>query len=173
MTALAADRLRQVIIAVIIAAVLFGFAGCGVKERSLSTGEVIPASQLPLAGFTPDTHYAVFRSSAMPGVYDDFRQVLFDQGRLTKWDSRFDCNHIASLYIAVAQAQYAGAAWHSSTKAQTLALGEVWYRIGGNGGGHAIVVAVTDSGQRFIEPQTGRFVTLNQAEKDSIFFVRW
>jgi hypothetical protein len=170
MTVHGSSILRQLIVLVAICGVL---AGCAKKEQSFTTGETIPAQNLPLLGFRGDTAYSVVQSSALPAMFADFKSVLFKQG-LVKWDSRFDCNHFASLYIGLAQAQYAAAAWHSSTPAQTLALAEFWYRPNpAINAGHAIVAAQTERGLLFIEPQTGREVALNAAQINSAYLVKW
>lgn len=156
-------------------AVLFvavAFTSCSKREATLSTGTVLPAAALPITGFKGDTAYAVVQSTALPALYDNFRAVLSRQG-LVKWDARYDCNHFASLYISLAQSSYTVATWHSETKAQTLALAEVWYRPGNGVGGHAIVAAMTERGLVYVEPQNGRELTLSPAERASIFLCKW
>ena len=132
--------------------VLF-LAGCGRRDGQLSTGTVIPASSL--SGFHGSTAYAAVSLDALPALYSNFRDTLSERG-LVKWDARFDCNHFASLYIAVAQTDYAVAAWHSDTPAQSLALSEVWVK--SPQGTHALVCAMTESGPVYVEPQTGATV---------------
>lgn len=158
---------------VVFCAILLVLSGCGRTERALTSGAVVPAAQLPLGGFRSDTAYAVVRVDALPLLNDTFRSVLFDVSRLSKWDARYDCNHFAALYIAVAQAKFAAAAWHSNTPAQTLALAEVWYRPDRSTTGHAIVAAVTDRGLVYIEPQTGHTIVLSNTEDLSRYFTRW
>ena len=148
------------------------FGGCSKREQAMTTGAVVQAAELPLPGFKGDTAYAVVRSEALPALYANFRDVLNKQG-LVKWDSRYDCNHFASLYISLAQASYTVAAWHSETKAQTLALAEVWYLPNGPPAGHAIVAALTERGLVFIEPQTGREIQLTAAQRRSIYLCKW
>lgn len=147
--------------------------GCAKRESELSTRAVTVAAALPIAGFKGDVAYATVRSTALPALYDNFRDVLSRQG-LVKWDERYDCNHFAALYVALAQTQFAVAAWHSTTPAQTLALAEVWFVPGGAGAkGHAIVAAVTERGLLFIEPQTGAEIQLNERERRSIYLCKW
>lgn len=169
------DLLKLAAVCGLIAAVCLGglFAtGCGKQERALSTGEVVANAQLP-SGFKGDAAYAVVRSDALPLLYENFRSVLSSQG-LVKWDARYDCNHFAALYVALSQTQYAVAAWHSETKAQTLALAEVWFLRGGSGNkGHAIVQARTELGDIYIEPQSGARLTLTPAELRSIYLRKW
>ena len=170
-------RLRRIFAwgGIILALVVIMLAGCRKAEPASATlaGAPVPAAALPLNGWVGDTAYATVNSPALPALHANFKAVLFDQG-LVKWDERYDCNHFASLWIALARTRYAVEAWHSSTAAQTLALAEVWYLRGGQPGrGHAIVAASTDAGLRFIEPQTGALVTLTDAERASITLVKW
>lgn len=156
----------------VVAAVLaLGFSGCSKRESELSTGRTIPSAQLPI-GFAGDAVYAEVRAESLPGIYEEFRSTLSRLG-LVKWDSRFDCNRFATLYIGVAQALYGAAAWHSETPAQALALAEVWYRPDGSKTGHAIVEAVTDRGILHIEPQTGKLLVLTDSELRSVRLRKW
>lgn len=141
--------------------------GCSKAERHLSTGKVILAKDLP--GWTPDTAYAEVNPECLPDLYANFRDVLSRQG-LVKWDKKYDCNHFAALYVALAQARYTVAAWHSETDAQTLALAEVWYRTGPDSG-HAIVEAYTSEGIIFIEPQTGQRIA--GPSPDKVILRKW
>jgi hypothetical protein len=147
---------------------------CSKRETQLSTGAVLAAAQVQqiLPGFAGDTAYATVQSSGLPEIYQNFRAVLNQQG-LVKWDERYDCNHFAALYVALAQSQYTVAAWHSNTKAQTLALAEVWYRPGAGAVGHAIVAAVTERGLLFLEPQNGQEISLTAAERRTIYLCKW
>ena len=52
----------------------------------------------------------------------------------------------------------------SRDAANTLAVGEFWYRPRNGPTGHAIVVALTPEGRVFLEPQTGQFVILTENE---------
>lgn len=145
-------------------------AGCGKREAALATGAVIAGSTLP--GWKGDDAYAEVNSAALPELYAHFRGTLSDHG-LTKWDARFDCNHLADLYIAVAQARFAAAAWHASTGAQALALAVVWYRRD-NGGRHALVEARTELGVQYIDVTAGPApVRLSPTEVASIYFRKW
>ena len=112
-----------------------------------------------------DSAYAEVNSVWLRGYYDEFRAEIFRQG-VTTWDARFDCNHFASYYAALAQTKFYLANFQSRTKAQSLAVGTLWYTRAA-GGGHAIVIAVTERGTLYIEPQTGQEVALTQAELNS------
>ena len=69
----------------------------------------------------------------------------------------------------MAQAKFYAANFHGQTKAQSLAVGTLWYHSAR--GPHAIVVAITNRGVRYIEPQTGRELQLTGAERNSAFLV--
>lgn len=144
-------------------------ASCGKRSETpaLATNLVLtPAdvrSHVPLA-LCGDAAYAEVQSGALRAFYDDFRAEVFRQG-VTKWDERFDCNHFASYYVSLAQTRFYLSNFHARTPAQTLALGTFWYQSAR--GPHAIVVALTERGVVFIEPQTGRELQLTAAERGS------
>lgn len=163
------DRNPAVVGIVMLVACSLMLASCLRNEKSLTGGAVVAGADLP--GWRGDAAYAVVSSSAIPGLYQSFRDVLNAQG-LVKWDSRFDCNRFAGLFIGVAQARYAAAAWHSETKAEALALAEVWYYPDA-GGYHAIVQARTERGDVFIEPQTGKELNLTARELASVTLRKW
>jgi hypothetical protein len=141
------------------------------------TSSVIYTAQDALAasggfGHVGSTHVAQVRAAALPGLYSHFRDELFRLG-IVRWNERFDCNQFAALYIALANARFYAANFHAETPAQSLALAEYWYRPGGSGNGHAIVLALTDRGPLFIEPQTGALLYLNPAEITSRYLVKF
>jgi hypothetical protein len=151
------------------------FSSCGKQEKILSTGKTLSSIQINsiMPGHIGDSNYAVVNSQSLQSFYDNLSSILSEQG-LVKWDSRFDCNHFSSLYIALAQSKWAVAAWNSNTPAQSLALAEIWYNRGGvKNNGHAIVLAVTENGPIYIEPQTGQQIILSEVEVNSIYFCRW
>lgn len=152
-------------------AVVVGILGCSKREQEVSTATTYNAMALPLPGIRGDIGYAQVRAAALPALYQNFRDELNSRG-LVKWDARFDCNHFASLYIALAQTDFAVKAWHSTTSAQSLALAEVWF-IRDRGDSHAIVAAATDRGLLFIEPQSGGEIQLSAAERSRIFLCKW
>jgi hypothetical protein len=138
------------------------------------TGRVLNALDLMGAGATApagDVGYAEVNSAWLAGYYDSFRNSLFREG-VVKWDVRFDCNHFADTYAALAQLRFFVESFQSRTAAQTLAIGVVWYRPD-KGGGHAINCALTERGLIYIEPQTGAEVTLSESEIASRFLVRF
>lgn len=153
---------------ILLIALVLACAGCSKQEpaamattRVLSGAEVRAAVPFALAG---DAAYAEVNSASLRTYYDTFRSEIFRQG-VTKWDERFDCNHFASYYVALAQTKFYLAQFQSRTTAQTLALGTYWYQ--SPRGPHAIVVAITERGPIYIEPQTGGELILTPAQQSS------
>lgn len=154
-------KLRLFIIAVAcsMAAVISGCAKSGPPAPSATAvllTSVDVAHQIDGA-FAPDAIYAQVNSAWLKDFYPTFRAEIFRQG-VVKWDDRFDCNHFAAYYVALAQTKFYLDAWRSGTPAQSLAIAQFWYV--SPRGGHAIVVALTERGPVFIEPQTGEEVHL-------------
>ncbi len=120
-----------------------------------------------LSSYFGDSTYAMVDAAGLAGYYDSFRQRLFDDG-IVKWEPNFDCNHFASYYVALANTRYAADHFQTlSSSPQSLAIGTFWYQ--SSKGPHAIVVALTNQGTIFIEPQTGKQLILTQQEKASAF----
>ena len=153
-------------------ALAFGLWGCAPQGKEpMSTGRVIAASDLP--GWKGDTHYGEVNSAWLREFYGRWKADLFKKG-VVKWDKRFDCNRFASHFAADAQIAYFVENFHSYTKGQAAAIGEVWYLVGGQSGrAHAIVLAYTERGPIYIEPQTGKEVQLTAEERQSIYFARF
>lgn len=138
------------------------------------TGRVIPAKDLqslhPIAALS-DLNYAEVNSQWLRQFYPRFRDELF-RGGVVKWDSRFNCKHFTGLYVELAQARFYMESFHKHSDANTLALGQIWYHRDNGRGGHAIVVAFTERGRVYIEPQTGEEMKLSASEQASIFMTQ-
>lgn len=158
----------------------FGLWGCAPQTgEPMSTGRIIAASELP--GWKGDTAYGEVNSAWLKGFYIRWKADLFKKG-VVKWEKRFDCNRFASHYVAEAQIAYYIENFHSFTPGRAAAVGEVWYLVGGHRAAtpstgppvaHAIVLAYTERGPVYIEPQTGKEVQLTVAERQSIYFSRF
>jgi hypothetical protein len=122
----------------------------GATLGSLAYAEVNPAWL--------EWYYPKFRDDLSAGAYG-----------ITKWDGSFKCTAFTTLFVAEAQMTFFKQSFHSTVGAQSVALGEFWYMPAGSTVGHALVVALTPQGRRFFEPQTGKWVTLTQAEVNSAF----
>lgn len=123
---------------------------------------------LPMARLGDDV-YAEVNSEWLKVFYRRYRSQLSRMG-VVKWSERYDCRRFAGLFTELAQNQFFNEAFHSDTPAGTLALGPVWYRPGGSEIGHALVVAMTERGAIYLDPQSGREVNLTANERASIFF---
>ena len=123
------------------------------------------------AGHTGDASYAEVNAAWLKSYYDSFRSSLFREG-VVKWDGRFDCNHFASFYVALAQIKFFNENFHGGTRAQTLAVGECWF-MQTPITAHAVVMAITDLGPIYIEPQTGQQIALSTAQIASRFLVKF
>lgn len=121
---------------------------------------------------TADDAYAEVSSAWLKAYYSDYRRTLFREG-VVRWDEAFDCDNFASLYVGLANLRFFTASFHSRTEAQSLALGEYWYRPAGGLQGHAIVTALTERGQIFLEPQSGQELHLSPDEQLSRFLVKF
>ena len=154
---------------VLIALAIVPVSAKGMKSM---TGKVLNRSdvsrELPVAQMG-DNAYAQVNSEWLRSFYKDYRNELCRMG-IVKWDTRFNCRHFASVYAELAQSKFFSENFQSDTTAKALALGPVWYQKDNNKGGHAIIMALTEKGRIFIEPQTGEEVQLSPAEKASIFF---
>lgn len=135
------------------------------------TGRVLPNDrihlELPMVR-TGDKAYAEVNSAWLKKFYHDYRAKLAELG-IVKWDDRYDCRRFAGMFTELAQTAFFVEAFHDSTPAHTLALGPVWYQRSNGRGGHAIIVAFTERGRIFLDPQSGDEVQLTQAEQKSIY----
>lgn len=147
------------------------------NPAALVTGRVLTSLQVANhVGFPvvlKDATYAEVSSAWLRDYYGEFRKTLFRQG-VVKWEETFDCDDFASFYVSLAAVRFFTATWSSEFPAEALALGEFWYRPDGKRGqGHAIVTALTERGQVFIEPQSGQELTLTDSERLSRYLVKF
>ena len=156
------------------AAVVLALAvSCGKQAEKTTTGVALaPVNLLAVQpGTMGSPSYAEVLSSALPVFESDLQAELSRLG-VVGWQARADCKEFARMYVAVAQARYANAAFYSFDLPPSLAIAEVWYHRS-DGKSHAAVLAMTDQGPVFIEPQTGATIVLSPAERASINFCRW
>lgn len=154
------------------------FFGCSRQEEALTNPTAITYSALiaqtethGIKSIVGDKKYLVLRESDIKRDYKFFRSILSHIG-LVRWDEGFDCNRFASLFISVNQAKFVVTNWHSQHRSLALGYAEVWYRKK-DYGLHAIVVAYTERGLIFIEPQTGEELKLDDDEIKSITLCKW
>lgn len=136
-----------------------------------ATGKVLTGAELQAAvpgAIVGESNYAEVNSAWLPEWYRLFRAKLFRLG-IVKWDERFDCNRFADFYSNLAQAFFSLEMFHSSTAAQALALGPIWYERADGKGRHAVIQALTERGRVFIDPQTGQEMELLPGEQKSAY----
>lgn len=150
---------------------LVGTAAAATPVR-FSTGRVIgPVEVLREApgALLGDRAYAQVNSAALPKLYAEFREQLFEQG-IVKRDDSYTCKHFAALFAEMAQARYFRENVKSTMPAHALAIGSIWYVRDDGRGPHAIVQALTERGRIYLEPQTGKEVALSAREEASAYF---
>lgn len=127
-------------------------------------------SQLPLLApaYFSDTSYA---KPTLRWLTEEFYRWFWERRAelgLRNWARKNDCDNFARAYAQYAQDAHASSVGNDD---EGLAVGEFWYHSAN--GPHAIVIAFTDEGRVFIEPQTGRTLILTQTEFNSCFFARF
>ena len=148
---------------------------CRPKAPDISAGVKLTSQQVRVSYVddVSDESYSMVRRDSIRYLQDTFESTLFDLTGITKWDSRFDCNHFAEMWKGVASSKFAALSWHSFDAAQSPAIAEIWFttRLGGR---HAILQIVTDAGTIYWEPQPpGTELNLSPAEIASITLRKW
>lgn len=88
---------------------------------------------------------------------------------LSSWTRRNDCDNFVRAYAQAASDCHATTVGNDD---EGLSVGEFWY-IKASGEGHAIIIAITDAGRVFIEPQNGQKIILTDAEIKSCFLAKF
>jgi len=151
---------------------LFGLS----SALSPTTGRVLTISELMAhvgLCIAPDESYAEVSSGWLREYYDDYRRTLYGEAGVSRASSDFDCDDFAVFFVALANLRYFKAKFHDAKPAASLALAEYWYRPDGSATGHAVVLALTERGPVFIEPQTGAEITLTESERDSHLLIKF
>jgi len=140
--------------AVSMLAVLLAFLlpGCSRREEMLAHSRPV---EPPPGAFCGDESYGAVRSAWVLDFYARYRRDLSET--LVNWDERFDCNRFVALFAARAQVEYLAHTWHTQGAPQAAAIGEAWVHRP-NGDTHALVWVVTEQGEKYFEPQTGKWV---------------
>jgi len=153
--------------------IILSCASANAKAVLPSTGREVALAtlqqELPFASIGGRA-YAEVSSTWLNQFYGKYRSELANLG-IVKWDDRFDCRRFAGMFIELAQAEFYVKMFHAQTPANSLALGQVWYRPEKSPTGHAIVVAFTERGRVFLDPQSGREVALSEQERNSIYMI--
>lgn len=119
--------------------------------------------------------YGEVNEVAIPTLVEEFRSSLFKDGipvsdvtGATGYDARFQCTGFSDYFAGKMAARMMGELWHSSLKVNRPAVFVVWYHPDAQPPGmdHAINLMIVNGGRAvWIEPQTGRRVTLTASEK--------
>jgi hypothetical protein len=120
---------------------------------------------------TGDANYSVFDADKLGGYYDEYRKDLFEKG-VVRWDRQFDCNRFSQSFASFLQIKHLVESRKEFGQGEALAVAELYYKKNGVTG-HAINLILTKDGFIFFEPQTGKILNLTQAEKDSIFLIKF
>ena len=140
-------------------------------QQPVVTGQVLTEREIVAAlprARTGDVQYAQVNSAWLHKFYSKFRSDLARLG-VVKWDERYDCRRFAGMYTEIAQSEFFLQNFHSSSPAHTLALGPIWYLRDDGRGGHAVIVAFTERGRVYIDPQNGEEIRLSAREQASIY----
>lgn len=119
--------------------------------------------------FITDADYARPTTNFLTGKFYNFYKNWLSEHNIDTWQAKWDCDNFSSTYYTFTQICHANAGRNE----QGISVGEFFYKIGGNGTGHAINIAVTEKGVIFIEPQTGKEVGLSEEEMLSCPLVRF
>lgn len=148
--------------------------GCATMPRAkapMTTGTVLDKSgvwQLIPHAIQGDKRYAVIHSAWLRDFYGEYRAELCRLG-IVKWDERYDCNRFAGFYAELARVKFFASQFYSWTNATAPAIAPYWYIRDNDASRHAIVVALTERGAVFVEPQTGAELQLSQHERATGF----
>lgn len=157
-------RLLRIVILVL------ALAGTVHAAVPMTTGRIVLSDEI--SGWKADSIYSEINSAWLHQFYGPWKSALFK--RVGKGGERFDCNRYAALFCAEVQVSFFVETFHLAGAGQAAAIGEVWYwRNGDRTTAHALVMAVTERGRVYFEPQNGKEVTLSTAEKNSIYFQRF
>lgn len=132
------------------------------EADAFCSGGVLTASQVcalfPNHTYVERDRYAVLRSDSLHDLQELFVQAVFRNGLRPVWSPRFACAKFSMVFVATARLAYLAA--HEGERAvPELAVGEVWFMTGPNSA-HAVVVAVTERGVVYWDPQCGHEVPM-------------
>jgi hypothetical protein len=119
--------------------------------------------------YISDADYSKPKSSYLFGEFKTFYKAWLFEHNLHTWQPNWDCDNFSSTYYVFAQMCHAKS---SKTFTQGIAVGELFY-LKENSGGHAINIAITEKGVTIIEPQTGNEIKMTDAEKKSVWMIRF
>lgn len=173
----------SLLVAVVLAAgVLFFTSSCSPKSESgkpVYTGTTVTQSEMiTQLGHYPFTdkysslvYEVVDYDWLIKSYHDIFWNRMFAEG-ITKWDPRANCAVFTEEYVGGLQRAYYRDHFQSSGTALRMAVGEMWYipDAARPDLGHAVVVAMTNRGIVYLEPQSRaapKVLSLTAAQLDS------
>ena len=128
--------------------------------------------RLEFPAYTPvliaDAGYAKPTLRWLQDVFWPWFRADRERKGLRSWTRRNDCDNFARAYAQGAADCHAITAGNDQ---EGLAVGEYWYH--SRNGLHAVVIAFTDQGRVYIEPQTGERLQVTQQEEQSCIFARF
>ena len=146
----------------LIAGLIFILTACSVnkeesKEKSW-TGIVMTKQDIVVKlntfFYAGSGKYAVVNSKWLAIKQKVLQSDMFLKGLPAKWQISFDCNFFAKKFVADSGLDFTIQKWNSKIDAEALAVGEIWvYTNETKTQGHALVIAVTERGIVFWEPQ--------------------
>jgi hypothetical protein len=114
-------------------------------------------------------YYQVVSKDWLLNCEDDFQKELYHTG-VSDGGIRFNCVSFTEFFMGWSNALLYKDLWNSNSPAWKPAIFEVWY-VQDNGLGHSIILAITDKGPCFFEPQTGKEITLTANELSNIALI--
>jgi hypothetical protein len=110
-----------------------------------------------------DESYAIVNSGWLRTFAVDYSEALKKATGGKGYSKRFDCNRFTTFFIGLAQAAYHRLTFNDSAP-DNIAVGHFWYKTE-QGVSHSIVVAMTEKGPLFFDPQLGYEVTVPAMER--------
>ena len=146
----------------------------------------LPSVINPAKVFVGGSNYAAPTLAWLQGTFYDFFKGRLWNDDLQAWAVKWECRDFARAYACYAQ-ECNALTPATPGGADILAVGEVWFipdadRYGAlpgqlagtpNGAGHAINIALVETGWTFIDPQANIVWQMTEAELRSIYFLRF
>jgi hypothetical protein len=164
---------RSLLFFVAIVTIMVGTNLCAHSAEMLA-GKLMSVSQvkaiLPSVAVTGDDSYEVVNSKYMGKLQAEFVADLNRRGMNNHWERRFDCNKLATSFVNSAQVAFVVNNWNRDT-GSALAIGEIWYHVNSKVS-HAAIVAITERGLIFWDPQQAREIKLTDEQVRGAWLVK-
>jgi len=172
--------MKKIIILICLVSI-FALSACALKLPKLKVEKEITIFEIMKIGlrhdqnfvnkfeFGGDIYKTVDKDNLQNIFYPAWKSILFNEWSVTEWNNRFQCNAFAIKFVGDAGAKFYSDNWHSYSKAESPAIGFVYYNIGGNGIRHAVVWFVASDYKIYgLEPQNGKVFEFTDAEFKSM-----